>query len=246
MSCKPSAGTKPGTLHTLQDRVSRKQEVFEWTGKSWSTPGTGWGTKWSLMDALGWRYVGPVTDGVQAVRTDHIRSVPGGAAFLRVAASERIPCSRCTSEVWCEMHGCKRTPGVKACGSHQCIAAQRDGVLCADGECDRENGVRPDGVAVVQPEQDTRKPWERTDWNCALARVDHEGLHCPDTGRCADCPNGVAPSGEPLRHATKENGDCPHWCKACAAEEAARGVSEPGHHTFPQETPAVPREGEAT
>lgn len=64
MSCKPKEGTKPGTLHTLRDRVSGKQDTFEWTGKSWSTPGTGWGTKWSLMDALGWRYVGPATHGV--------------------------------------------------------------------------------------------------------------------------------------------------------------------------------------
>ncbi|GAB3388887.1 hypothetical protein GCM10027514_31210 [Azotobacter armeniacus] len=22
----------------------------------------------------------------------------------------------------------------------------------------------------------------------------------------------------PLEHSTKENGDCPNWCKACAAE----------------------------
>jgi hypothetical protein len=58
MTCRPSAGAQPGTLHTLRDRISGKQEVFEWTGRSWSTPGTGWGTKASLMDALGWRYVG--------------------------------------------------------------------------------------------------------------------------------------------------------------------------------------------
>jgi hypothetical protein len=31
-------------------------------------------------------------------------------------------------------------------------------------------------------------------------------------------------ASEPLRHSTKENGDCPHWCKACAAEAATRGV----------------------
>lgn len=31
-------------------------------------------------------------------------------------------------------------------------------------------------------------------------------------------------AGVALRHSTKENGDCPHWCKACKAEEAARGV----------------------
>lgn len=41
--------------------------------------------------------------------------------------------------------------GVGACGSHECKAAQRDGVLCADGECDRVNGVRPDGVPGTPP-----------------------------------------------------------------------------------------------
>lgn len=47
--------------------------------------------------------------------------------------------------------------GVAPCGSHQCIAGQRDGVLCADGECDRENGVRPDGVrGTVAPSKGER------------------------------------------------------------------------------------------
>lgn len=32
------------------------------------------------------------------------------------------------------------------CGNYECKAAQHDGVLCADGECDRSNGVRPDGA----------------------------------------------------------------------------------------------------
>ena len=41
--------------------------------------------------------------------------------------------------------------GVRACGSNECVAGQRDGVLCANGECDRENGVRPDGVATRHP-----------------------------------------------------------------------------------------------
>lgn len=45
------------------------------------------------------------------------------------------------------------TPGVKACGSYECKAAQQDGVLCADGECDRVNGVRPAGVALPLKEQ---------------------------------------------------------------------------------------------
>lgn len=66
MSCKPNDGTKPGTFHVLRDRDSGKQEMFEWTGSSWSTPGTGWGTKWSLMDALGWRYVGPAPAAARA------------------------------------------------------------------------------------------------------------------------------------------------------------------------------------
>lgn len=43
------------------------------------------------------------------------------------------------------------TPGVRACGSNECVAGQRDGVLCANGECDRENGVRPDGVSASPP-----------------------------------------------------------------------------------------------
>jgi hypothetical protein len=36
-------------------------------------------------------------------------------------------------------------------------------------------------------ERDERKPWERTDWACARARVDSEGMHCPDN-KCPDCP----------------------------------------------------------
>jgi hypothetical protein len=38
---------------------------------------------------------------------------------------------------------------------------------------------------------DTRKPWEKTSWTCARARVDHEGMHCPPD-KCADCPNRTA------------------------------------------------------
>ena len=45
----------------------------------------------------------------------------------------------------------RRTAGVRACGSNECVAGQRDGVLCANGECDRENGVRPNGVATRHP-----------------------------------------------------------------------------------------------
>jgi len=45
------------------------------------------------------------------------------------------------------------TDGVRACGSNECVAGQRDGVLCANGECDRENGVRPDGVLGTSNDQ---------------------------------------------------------------------------------------------
>lgn len=39
------------------------------------------------------------------------------------------------------------------CGSHECKAGQQDGVLCADGECDRESGVRSAGLSADQQEQ---------------------------------------------------------------------------------------------
>ena len=42
-----------------------------------------------------------------------------------------------------------------------------------------------DGVPPSAP--DHRKPWEKSSWTCARARVDHEGVHCPATGRCPDC-----------------------------------------------------------
>jgi len=32
----------------------------------------------------------------------------------------------------------------------------------------------------------------------------------------------------PSPHSTKENGDCPHWCKACAKEREAREASATG------------------
>lgn len=51
-------------------------------------------------------------------------------------------------------------PELKPCPTYVCLAAQSDGVLCADGECDRENGVRPVG-AFVLPERDTSKPAEQ-------------------------------------------------------------------------------------
>lgn len=44
--------------------------------------------------------------------------------------------------------------------------------------------------------------------------------------RNAPAAPGVTAAPAPLRHSTKENGDCPSWCKACAAEAAAHGVQE--------------------
>jgi hypothetical protein len=43
------------------------------------------------------------------------------------------------------------------------------------------------GVAP-SPAPDTRKPWDKTSWTCARARVDHQGMRCPED-KCADCPN---------------------------------------------------------
>lgn len=48
-------GLAVGSVHILRGGSSEKP--FEWTGKSWSTPGTGWGTKPSGMAVLGWSYV---------------------------------------------------------------------------------------------------------------------------------------------------------------------------------------------
>lgn len=59
MSCKPLKKVEEGSLHVLRDWRSGREAVFEWTGKSWSTPGTGWGTKPSGMSTLGWKYDRP-------------------------------------------------------------------------------------------------------------------------------------------------------------------------------------------
>jgi hypothetical protein len=53
--CRPPQNTKEGTLHILRDRSGREKQ-FLWLNSHWNTPGTGWGTKWSAMAALGWRY----------------------------------------------------------------------------------------------------------------------------------------------------------------------------------------------
>ena len=55
--CKPPAKTAAGSRHYLYDRDSPDKLVeFEWTGKSWSTPGTGFGTSPVFMAVLGWGY----------------------------------------------------------------------------------------------------------------------------------------------------------------------------------------------
>lgn len=77
--------------------------------------------------------------------------------------------------------------GVRACGSHECIAGQRDGVICANGECDRVNGVRPDGVLVDYSFRcySCSKEWEATTTT----------TDCPACGttnnHCAANPRGV-------------------------------------------------------
>ena len=50
-------GLEENTIHYLQNRHSGESKEFEWTGKSWSTPKTEWGTKPAFMSALGWKYL---------------------------------------------------------------------------------------------------------------------------------------------------------------------------------------------
>jgi len=82
-----------------------------------------------------------------------------------------------------------------------------------------------------------RAPWLHTNADGTLARA-LRGLQDHYEHRAATYRShaaalqqgralGVEPS-EPLRHSTKENGDCPHWCRACAAEREQRiaGVKE--------------------
>lgn len=66
---------------------------------------------------------------------------------------ERGHCAISLLSVVAALYEARNAAGVRACGSNECVAGQRDGVLCANGECDRENGVRPDGVATDQPTQ---------------------------------------------------------------------------------------------
>ena len=48
-------GLKPNTIHLLGNGGLKRP--FEWTGKGWSTPGTGYGSKPGTMIALGWSYL---------------------------------------------------------------------------------------------------------------------------------------------------------------------------------------------
>lgn len=43
-------------------------------------------------------------------------------------------------------------------------------------------------MSQTAPTPDARKPWEKSSWACSLATVTHEGMLCPPTGRCPDCP----------------------------------------------------------
>jgi hypothetical protein len=57
--CKPPKDAARGSVHVLAGKGVGEKE-FEWRDGFWSTPGTGYGTKWSMMAVLGWRYVKPV------------------------------------------------------------------------------------------------------------------------------------------------------------------------------------------
>ena len=50
-------GLEKGSLHVLKS--ASKEVVFQWTGQSWSTPGSGFGTRPAHMAVLGWSYVRP-------------------------------------------------------------------------------------------------------------------------------------------------------------------------------------------
>jgi hypothetical protein len=78
-------------------------------------------------------------------------------------------------------------------------------------------------------------------WHAWAEVQDKAGLR---QKRCSQCrlwkfPQELSgPERPPLRHSTKENGDCPHWCKACAAERAARdGIPLPAAAPKSGETP---------
>lgn len=60
MSCMPSKTAAPGSQHILSAQ-GVGERIYEWTGKLWSTPGTGFGTKPGAMAVLGWKYVRAVS-----------------------------------------------------------------------------------------------------------------------------------------------------------------------------------------
>lgn len=69
-------------------------------------------------------------------------------------------------------------------------------------EVDSARSSRLDEMAKALAETRHRKqskPWEKTSWTCARARVTSTGLHCPNE-KCADCPNRA--SGVEASHGT--------------------------------------------
>lgn len=115
--------------------------------------------------------------------------------------------------------------GVKVCGSYECKAAQHDGVLCADGECDRENGARPDGsrvgalagladylrlMAHSQSAPETLRRW--------AGEVDRIAGVAP-----AEAPNYCHPPEHWVNH---PSGRSEPWCSKCEASPT-RGVATP-------------------
>lgn len=75
--------------------------------------------------------------------------------------------------------------GVRACGSNECIAGQRDGMICANGECDRgalptTYGVKGegDGCALCGGRGSYGIPGKRCEW-------------CDGSGKNPPAPAGV-------------------------------------------------------
>lgn len=50
-----------GSLHWLKGKGGTRR-IFEWTKGGWSSPGTGFHTRSSVMSVLGWQYDGPASD----------------------------------------------------------------------------------------------------------------------------------------------------------------------------------------
>lgn len=51
-------GLEPKSRHILTWSDGTHPTEYEWTGKGWSTPDTGFNTRPSAMLTLGWRYHG--------------------------------------------------------------------------------------------------------------------------------------------------------------------------------------------